>query len=135
VTPQLFVDKGVGDDQCDELIITENLRDRKAMLEMRGDAFVALPGGLGTFEEIFDIVVHRQLGYHKKLIILLNTAGYYDPLIQMIQEGVEKHFIKIESRRLFVVAPTVESAIAGLRSPRHIRAAPSVDPATSSAGE
>jgi uncharacterized protein (TIGR00730 family) len=135
VTPQLFVDKGVGDDKCDELIITENLRDRKAMLETRGDAFVALPGGLGTFEEIFDIVVHRQLGYHKKPVILLNIAGYYDPLIQMIQDGVEKHFIKIESRRLFVVAPTVESAIACLRSPRHFQAAANVDPVTSSAAE
>lgn len=135
VTPQLFVEKGFGDDQCDELIVTENLRDRKAMMEKRGDAFVALPGGLGTFEEIFDIVVHRQLGFHTKPIVLLNIDGYYDTLIQMIQEGVEKHFIKIESRRLFVTAPTVDSVIACLRSPRQFRAEAAVNPATSSATE
>jgi uncharacterized protein (TIGR00730 family) len=135
VTPRLFVDKGFGDDKCDELIVTENLRDRKAMMEKRGDAFVALPGGLGTFEEIFDIVVHRQLGFHTKPIVLLNIDGYYDPLLQMIQEGVEKHFIKIESRRLFLMAPSVDSAIACLRSRSHFRVEPEVDAATSSAAE
>jgi uncharacterized protein (TIGR00730 family) len=135
VTPQLFVEKGFGDDKCDELIITDNLRDRKATMEKRGDAFIALPGGLGTFEEIFDIVVHRQLGFHTKPIVLLNIDGYYDPLIEMIQSGVEKHFIKVESCRLFVTAPSVDAAIACLRSPRHFRMHSAVDPATSSAAE
>jgi uncharacterized protein (TIGR00730 family) len=135
ITPQLFVDQGVGDHQCDELVITHNMRDRKAMLEQRGDAFVALPGGLGTFEEIFDIVVHRQLGYHQKPIVLLNVAGYYDPLIQMIQNGVEKKFIRMEPRHLFLTAPTVESVIAFLRTPRHDRATAASNPATSSAAE
>jgi uncharacterized protein (TIGR00730 family) len=135
VTPQLFVDQGLGDSGCDELIVTDNLRDRKAILENRADAFVALPGGLGTFEEIFDIVVHRQLGYHQKPIVLLNIDGYYDCLIQMIQNGVEKKFIRIESRKLFVTAPTVESVIACLRSPRHFRHNAKVDTAASSAAE
>jgi uncharacterized protein (TIGR00730 family) len=135
VTPQLFVDQGLGDSACDELIVTDNLRDRKAILESRADAFVAMPGGLGTFEEIFDIVVHRQLGYHQKPIVLLNVDGYYDSLIQMIQDGVEKRFIRIESRKLFVTAPTVESVIACLRSPKHYRTTPQVNAATSSATE
>jgi uncharacterized protein (TIGR00730 family) len=135
ITPQLFVDQGVGDDLCDELIITDNLRDRKAMLERRGDAFVALPGGLGTFEEIFDIVVHRQLGCHHKPIVLLNIDGYYDPLFQLIQNGVEKRFIKIEPRRLFLMAPTVESVIAFLRDPKSSRDAATSHSATSSAAE
>ena len=135
VTPQLFVDKGFEDNDCDELIVTENLRDRKAMLEKRGDAFVALPGGLGTFEEIFDIIVHRQLGYHQKPIVLLNIAGYYDPLIQLIQDGVQKRFIKVESRQLFVTAPTVESVMACLRSPPPSQPKPMINPATSSAAE
>jgi uncharacterized protein (TIGR00730 family) len=135
ITPQLFVDQGVGDHKCDELIITENLRDRKAMLERRGDAFVALPGGLGTFEEIFDIVVHRQLGYHEKPIVLLNVDGYYDSLLQLIQNGVEKGFVKIEPKRLFLMAPTVESVIAFLRSPKATRHSHLADTAKSSAAE
>jgi uncharacterized protein (TIGR00730 family) len=135
ITPQLFIDKGVGDHQCDELVITKNLRDRKAMLERRGDAFVALPGGLGTLEEIFDIVVHRQLAYHTKPIVLLNIDGYYDPLIQLIQRGVEKRFIKMEPKRLFLTAPSVESVIAYLRSPKAQRSMPASDTASCSAAE
>jgi uncharacterized protein (TIGR00730 family) len=135
ITPQLFIDQGVGDHQCDELVITENMRDRKAMLERRGDAFVALPGGLGTFEEIFDIVVHRQLGYHSKPIVLLNIDGYYDALLQLIQTGVEKKFIRIEPKRLFLTAPTVDSVIAFLRSPKNGRHSTPADAAASSAAE
>jgi uncharacterized protein (TIGR00730 family) len=135
ISPKLFIDQGVGDHQCDELVVTENLRDRKAMLEKRGDAFVALPGGLGTFEEIFDIVVHRQLGYHQKPIVLLNVDGYYDPMIEMIEHAVEKKFVKIEPRRLFLVAPTVDSVISFLRSPGHTRQSAMHDTANSSAAE
>jgi cytokinin riboside 5'-monophosphate phosphoribohydrolase len=135
ITPQLFIDQGVGDTQCDELVITENIRDRKAILEQRGDAFVALPGGLGTYEEIFDIVVHRQLGYHDKPIVLLNVDGYYDPLIQLIEHGVEKRFIKMDPARLFLLAPTVDSVIAFLRSPMHLRHTRGGNAATSSAAE
>ena len=115
ITPQLFVDQGYGDSLCDELIVTENLRDRKAMLEQRGDAFIALPGGLGTFEEIFDIITHRQLGYHDKPIVLVNINGYYDALIDLIERGVAEHFIKIQSRKLFITAPTIHAAICHLR--------------------
>ena len=66
VTPQLFVDKRCDDKDCEELIVTANMRDRKQVLEERGDAFVALPGGLGTFEEVFDIMTSKQLAYHAK---------------------------------------------------------------------
>jgi len=135
ITPQLFIDQGVGDSRCDELVVTQNMRDRKATLERRGDAFVALPGGLGTFEEIFDIVVHRQLGYHNKPIVLLNIDGYYDCLIQMINNGVEKRFIRIEPERLFLTAPTVEAAIAFLRSPNPSGQSSAENPVTSSATE
>ena len=116
ITPKLFVDKGFGDSLCDELIVTDNIRDRKALLEQRGDAFIALPGGLGTLEEIFEIITHRQLGNHDKPIVLVNIGGYYDSLIDLIERGVAEHFIKIESRQLFITAPTVHAAISYLRS-------------------
>src|SRR5689334_18516026 len=75
ITPKLFIDKGLEDKLCEELIVTNSMRDRKAILEERGDAFIAMPGGLGTFEEIFEIIVGRSLGYHNKPIVLLNISG------------------------------------------------------------
>jgi len=116
ITPQLFVDKNYHDRLATELIITLNMRDRKALMEARGDAFLTLPGGLGTFEEIFEIIVGKQLGYHTKAIVLLNTAGYFDPLLQMIEHGIEQSFIKPAVRQLYFVAATVPEAIEYFRS-------------------
>lgn len=111
ITPQLMVDEGIGDQLCDELIVTNNMRDRKALLEARGDALIALPGGLGTLEELFEVLVGRFLGYHGKPIVLLNVSGYYDPLVAMIDHGIEHHFIRPKSRDAFFVAATVPEAI------------------------
>lgn len=111
ITPQLFIDKGIGDDVCDELVVSLGMRDRKAMLEERGDAIIALPGGLGTLEELFDVIVHKQLGYHAKPIVLLNTADYYAPLLAMLEHGIEQSFIKSKARELYYVAGTVQEAI------------------------
>lgn len=111
VTPQLLVDKGIHDTLCDELLVTACMRERKKLMEERGDAFLTLPGGLGTFEEIFEIIVARQLGYHSKPIVLLNTAGYFDPLLAMIEHGIQQNFIKSKSRNLFFVAEDISGAI------------------------
>ena len=111
ITPQVLVDKGISDEKCDELIVTPGMRERKALLEARGDAFIALPGGLGTLEEIFEIIVGRQLGYHDKPIVLLNIAGFFDPLLAMLEHGIEQHFIKPAARELFHVCTDVEAAI------------------------
>jgi hypothetical protein len=116
VTPQLFIDKGVDDKQCHELVITACMRSRKAAMEQRGDAFITLPGGLGTLEEIFEIIVGKQLGYHAKPIVLLNVNEYFTPLLQMIDRGIDQQFIKPAARDLYFVAGTVETAIEHLRS-------------------
>jgi uncharacterized protein (TIGR00730 family) len=87
------------------------MRHRKEILEARGDAMIALPGGLGTLEEFFEVVVGRQLGFHAKPIVLLNIAGYYNPLLAMIEHGIEHHFIKAASRELYYVAESVEDAV------------------------
>lgn len=116
ITPQLMVDKGIHDALADELVVTATMRDRKALMEDRGDAFLTLPGGLGTFEEIFEIIVGKQLGYHSKPIVLLNTAGYFDPLLTMIEHGIEQHFIKPKVRELYHVAATVDDAVRHYRS-------------------
>ena len=115
ITPELLVREGIADNACDELVVTANMRDRKAMLESRGDAFVALPGGLGTFEEVFEILVGKLLGYHQKPIVLLNVADYYAPLLTMIEHGVEQRFIKATAREAYFVAGSVRQAIEFLR--------------------
>ena len=115
ITPQLMVDKGLSDTLADELVVTNDMRDRKALLESRGDAFVALPGGLGTYEEIFEIIVGRQLGYHDKPIVLLNVGDYHRPLLQMVEHGITQRFIKAAARDLFFVAGNVEEAIDRLK--------------------
>jgi uncharacterized protein (TIGR00730 family) len=115
VTPKLFIDKGVADKCCDELIVTDGMRDRKAVMEERADAFIALPGGLGTFEEFFEIVCGKKLGYHNKAIVVLNIDHYYDPLLAMVEHGIAMNFIKSEARDLYFVADSVAAAIEHLR--------------------
>ncbi|HEX8915498.1 MAG TPA: TIGR00730 family Rossman fold protein [Humisphaera sp.] len=115
ITPRLFVDENCADTTADELIVTDDMRTRKRLLEERGDALIAMPGGLGTFEELFEVLVGRVLRYHDKPIVLLNVAGYYDPLIAMIEHGIEQRFIKPKAREAYFVADTVETAMTYLR--------------------
>lgn len=117
VTPQLFIDRGVQDMAADELVVTANMRDRKRVIEERADAFIALPGGLGTYEELFEQLVARQLQYHAKPIAALNVRGYFKPLRDMLEHGIEGRFIKPKARGLIHFAETVADAIAYLKQP------------------
>jgi uncharacterized protein (TIGR00730 family) len=114
IVPRLFVEKGLSDGQCDELVVVDDLRQRKTLMETRGDAFIALPGGLGTLEELFEILVGRYLGTHAKPIVLVNIAGFYDPLWAMLERGIEQGFIKPAVRRLCRLANTPAEAIEAL---------------------
>lgn len=93
VIPQALVDKEQANRACDELHIVQTMHERKAMMAERCDAFVALPGGIGTFEELFEVWTWRQLGYHDKPIGLLNTAGYYDSLLAFLASSVQSGFM------------------------------------------
>lgn len=115
ITPQLLVDHGIADSSCDELLVTESIRHRKQLMEQRGDAFLAMPGGLGTLEELFEIIVARHLHCHDKPIVLLNINNAYDPLLTMIAQGVRSRFINAAVEQLYFVAPTVPQAIDYLR--------------------
>ena len=86
---------------CDELYVVETMHERKQMMAERADMFLALPGGIGTFEEFFEIWTWRQLGYHDKPIGLLNTQGYYDGLIAFAQSSVEQGFLSPSQMSLF----------------------------------
>jgi hypothetical protein len=117
ITPQLLVDQGIADEVCDQMIVTAGMRERKALLEQHGDAFIAFPGGLGTFEEVFEVLVGKILGYHQKPIVFLNVAGYYDPLLAMVEHGIEHRFIKAAARKAYVIATTVRQTIEYLKAP------------------
>ncbi|MEG0052511.1 MAG: TIGR00730 family Rossman fold protein [Comamonas sp.] len=93
VIPQALVDKELANHACDELHIVANMHERKAMMAERSDTFVALPGGIGTFEELFEVWTWRQLGYHDKPIGLINVDGYYDHMLQFLQSCVGHGFM------------------------------------------
>lgn len=89
VIPQALVDKELANQACDELHVVNTMHERKAMMAERSDAFLALPGGIGTFEELFEVWTWRQLGYHGKPLGLLNVEGYYDGLLAFLASSVQ----------------------------------------------
>jgi len=107
------------DHRNNENIVVRTMRERKAMLEAWGDALVILPGGLGTLEEFFEVLVGRLLGEHDKPILMINPPdpnhpeerGYYDPLLRMIDHMVDASFMKREAMRLLIVVRTPEEAM------------------------
>jgi len=93
VIPQALVDKEWANTACEELHVVKNMHERKAMMAERSDAFLALPGGIGTFEEFFEVWTWRQLGYHDKPVGILNAGGYYDGLLTFLQSTVQAGFM------------------------------------------
>lgn len=93
VIPRALVEKEWAHTGCTELHIVETMHERKQMMAEKADAFVALPGGIGTFEELFEVWTWRQLGYHNKPIGLLNTADYYKPMLHFLDSVVQKEFM------------------------------------------
>jgi len=93
IIPKALVEKEWAHHGCTELHVVDNMHDRKRMMAERADAFVALPGGIGTLEEFFEVWTWRQLGYHDKPIGLLNTAGYYDGLLAFLNTAVAQQFM------------------------------------------
>ncbi len=93
IIPQALVDKELANHASDELHVVGTMHERKAMMGERADAFVALPGGIGTFEELFEIWTWRQLGYHDKPVGILNAAGYYDGLLGFLDHSVRQGFM------------------------------------------
>ena len=94
IIPKALLELGVGDTGLTELVVTDGLRDRKAIMDERGDAFVALPGGLGTLEEVLEALTLKQLGYHRKPIAVLDLHGFFDSLWAQFQRGIDEGFIK-----------------------------------------
>lgn len=111
IIPDMMNVPGVVYEHCTELIATRTMRERKATMEQRSDAFIALPGGFGTLEEILEIITLRQLGYLIKPVALVNTLGFYAPMMQQFAEITAQRFAQEESLSIFGVLDTPEAAL------------------------
>lgn len=111
VIPKLLNEKGIVYDYCDELIVTKGLRERKAIMDEKADAFIALPGGFGTLEELLEIITLKQLRYHNKPIVVLNVNGFYDGLIGVFENIIQLNFAKKNSLDLYYVAQDPKDAL------------------------
>ena len=100
VAPAFFKVDGVLFDECDEMIYTDTMRERKGIMEEKSDAFIMTPGGLGTYDEFFEILTLKQLGRHTKPIAVFNINGYFDPLRAVLENAVNKQFMTPQSLRL-----------------------------------
>jgi len=116
VLPRYLRKKEVAYEAADELIISRDLRERKAIMEERADAFVALPGGFGTLEEMLEILTLKQLGQHAKPVVFLNTADFYRPLLGVFEQLYHKRFTRPEHRELYHVATAPADVFAYLEA-------------------
>lgn len=109
VIPRSLQEREVGHRSLSELHVVETMHQRKQLMAQHADAFVALPGGIGTLEELFEVWTWRQLGYHDRPIGLLNTAGYFDPLLAFLAQTVTEDFVSRETlSKLQVGSETAE---------------------------
>ena len=102
---------GVSSDYCDEFILTESMRERKAKLDELSDSIVAMAGGFGTLEEVSEMIVQKQLGYNQKPIIFLNTNGFYDKLFEFFENIVDGKFAKDTATKLYYIANTPQDVV------------------------
>ncbi len=100
VAPEFFNVDGILYDKCTDFIYTENMRERKFIMEDTSDAFIVTPGGIGTFEEFFEVLTLKQLGRHNKPIVLFNINGYFDSVNALLNNAVEEKFMRESCRDL-----------------------------------
>lgn len=108
-------------DFCDKLITPETMRERKQIMEDNSDAFIVVPGGIGTYEEFFEILTLKQLCRHNKPIAVYNQLGYYDELFKTMKQAVSKKFIKEDCLELFFISNNEEEIFDYLSSPQKQR--------------
>ena len=124
VIPEFMLDYEIAHSQLTELHIVKSMHERKALMAERASAFIALPGGLGTFEEILEIATWGQLNQHQKPMIIYNVNRFYDALIAQLDHAVEEGFLPPQHRAKLIICENPEqisSVIKNLNSPQHIR--------------
>ena len=124
VIPRALLDHEVADEDADELLVTETMRERKGLMDARSDAFVVLPGGIGTLEELFEVWTARTLGMHDKPIVVLDPEGVLDPVRELVAGLVESKFARPVVHDAIAWTTTVAEALAACEAPAGAAAAP-----------
>ena len=119
VIPKFFDNESVEEicDFCDKLVMPDTMRERKQIMEDNSDAFIVVPGGIGTFEEFFEILTLKQLCRHNKPIAIYNVKGYYDELFAALDAAVEKNFIRENCTELYHLTEDVDELFSYLEAP------------------
>lgn len=123
VIPKFFEDEGVEAicDFCTELIFTDTMRERKQIMEDHSDAFIVVPGGIGTFEEFFEILTLKQLCRHNKPIAIFNVRGYYNELNAAMEKAIEKGFIRRNCSELYKLTDSLSEMFDYIETPADAR--------------
>lgn len=111
VIPQFMCDAKWQHDGLTELVITDNMHERKEKMALLGDAAVALPGGCGTLEELLEVITWKQLGIYTKPIVIVNVGGYYDHLIAQFQQAADELFMRPQHLRMWTVVESAEQIL------------------------
>lgn len=122
IIPRFMYEEGWHHPEITDLTLTDTMHERKALMAQHADAVIAMPGGCGTMEELLEIITWKQLGLYHNPIVILNTNGYYNPLIEMLQKAIDETFMRQEHGNMWLVAEDPEEAIALLQN-----AAPWID--------
>lgn len=120
VIPKFFEDDNIEAvyEFCDELIEPDTMRERKQIMEDNADAFIIVPGGIGTFEEFFEILTLKQLCRHNKPIAIYNLRGYYNEILLALKAAIEKNFLREDCNQLFFVSDDLEKVFAYVEAPQ-----------------
>ena len=111
VIPRFMVEQGWNHTGLTRLVETETMHERKQLMAEMSDGVIALPGGCGTMEELLEIITWKQLGLYLKPIVILNVNGFYNPLLEMLQQAIDENFMRREHGSIWQVATTAEEAI------------------------
>ena len=111
VAPRFFDRPGILYQRCDEFVYPDSMRDRKKYMEDNSDAFLITPGGIGTYEEFFEVLTLKQLARHAKPIVVFNILGYYDPLLSLLQSNIRTGFVRGQTETLFACTADTDEAV------------------------
>lgn len=112
VAPEFFKPAGVLYEECDEFVYPDSMRDRKKYMEDHADAFIVVPGGIGTYEEFLEVLTLKQLARMSKPIVLFNVNGFFDKLVSLFEDNVKDGFIRPQTMELFKVSDDIPAVIA-----------------------
>lgn len=116
VLPHFLKSREIAHEQLTELLLVENMHERKTKMNELCDGVIALPGGFGTLEELFEMLTWSQLGLHQKPIGILNVGGFYDPLITLLQTMVDKGLLKEANQKMLLVSDTIDDLLQQMKN-------------------